>query len=121
MPAAVLVVHDEQNTRELAVSALREAFLEAVGFEDPIAALDVIEASSRVRVLVTRVMFGPGKLNGVALARSVRLKRPATRLRSCLLLASGIKRPRHERAETFRAMIARLNCPFTPRSARRRV
>jgi hypothetical protein len=31
MPAAVLVVHDEQNTRELAVGALREAFLEAVG------------------------------------------------------------------------------------------
>ena len=30
MPAAVLVVHDEQNTRELAVSALRAAFLEVV-------------------------------------------------------------------------------------------
>jgi hypothetical protein len=40
MPAAVLVVHDEQNTRELAVSALRTAFLEAVWFADPVAALD---------------------------------------------------------------------------------
>jgi DNA-binding NtrC family response regulator len=46
MPAPVLVVHDEQNTRELTVSALREASLEAVGFEDPIAALDAIDASS---------------------------------------------------------------------------
>jgi DNA-binding NtrC family response regulator len=80
MPAPVLVVHDERNTRELAVSALREAFLEAVGFADPMAALDAIEASSRVRVLVTRVTFGPGKLNGVALARMVRVKRPGTKV-----------------------------------------
>jgi hypothetical protein len=35
MPTAVIVVHDERNTRELAVSALREAFLEAVGIADP--------------------------------------------------------------------------------------
>ena len=77
MPAAVLVVHDERNTRELAMSALRAAFLEAGGFEDPIAALDAIEADPRVRVLVTRVgAFGPGKPNGVALARMVRVKRP---------------------------------------------
>ena len=80
MPAAVLVVHDEQNTRELAVSALRAAFLEAVGFEDPIAAPDAIEASSRVRVLVTGVMFGSGKLHGIALARMVRVKRPRTKV-----------------------------------------
>jgi DNA-binding NtrC family response regulator len=80
MPAVVFVVHDEQNTRELAVGALRAAFLEAVGFADPMAALDAIEASSRVRVLVTRVVFAPGKLNGVALARMVRLKRPGMKV-----------------------------------------
>ena len=80
MPAVVLVVHDEQNTRELAVSALRAAFFEAIGFADPMAALDAIEAEPRVRVLVTRVMFGPDKLNGVALARMVRLKRPGTKV-----------------------------------------
>jgi CheY-like chemotaxis protein len=80
MPAAVLVVHDERNTRELAVSALRAAFLEAVGFADPMAALDAIQASSHVRVLVTRVMFGPDKLNGIALARMVRVKRPSSSL-----------------------------------------
>jgi hypothetical protein len=81
MPAAVLVVHDEQNTRELAVGALRAAFLEAAGFADPMAALDAIEANSSVRVLVTRVMFGrPGKLNGIALARMVQLKRPGIKV-----------------------------------------
>jgi DNA-binding NtrC family response regulator len=80
VPAAVLVIHDEQSTRELAVSALHAAFLEAVGFAGPMAALDAIEASSRIRVLVTRVMFGPDKLNGVALARMVRVKRPGIKV-----------------------------------------
>src|SRR6476660_9886331 len=80
MPAPVLVVHDEQNTRELAVAALRDAFLEVVGFDDPLKALDAIEASSRVRVLVTRMAFGAGKLNGVALSRMVRMTRPGTKV-----------------------------------------
>ena len=80
MPAPVLVVHNEQETRDLAVTALRAAFLEAIGFDDPMAALDAMEADSRVRVLVTRVEFGPGKPHGVALARMVRVKRPGTKV-----------------------------------------
>jgi hypothetical protein len=48
MPAAVLVVHNARDTRDLSVTALRAAFLEAVGFEDPMAALDAMEANSRV-------------------------------------------------------------------------
>jgi len=80
MPAAVLVVHDDRDTRALAVATLRAAFLEPVGFDDPMVALDAIEASSRVRILVTRVAFGPSKLNGVALARKIRLKRPNTKV-----------------------------------------
>jgi CheY-like chemotaxis protein len=80
MPAAVLVVHDERSTRELAVSVLRAAFLDAVEFADPIAALEAIEANSHVRVLVTRVMFGPNKLDGIALARMVRFRRPGTKV-----------------------------------------
>jgi hypothetical protein len=39
------------------------------------AALDAIEASSHIRVLVTRVMFGRDKLNGIALARMILVKR----------------------------------------------
>ena len=80
MPAAVLVVHNERDTRDLAVTALRAAFLEAVGFENPMAALDAVEANSRVRVLVTRVDFGPGKPNDIALARMIRVKRPGTKV-----------------------------------------
>jgi hypothetical protein len=68
------------EARDLAVTALRAAFVEAIGFHDPIAALDAMEADSRVRVLVTRVEFAPGKPHGVALARMVRIKRPGTRV-----------------------------------------
>jgi DNA-binding NtrC family response regulator len=92
MPAPVLAVHDEQDICELAVSTLRAALLEVVGFEDPIAALDAIETDSRVHVLVTRVVFGPGKPNGVALARMIRLKRPGTRL--CSLRAQRMSHTR---------------------------
>jgi DNA-binding NtrC family response regulator len=80
MPAPVLVAHDDKATRDLAVAALGAAGIETVGFDDPIAALDAIEANSRVRVLVTRVDFGTGKLNGVALARMLRVKRPGAKI-----------------------------------------
>jgi DNA-binding NtrC family response regulator len=80
MPAAVIVVHNERKARELIMLSLRAAFLEAAEFEDPIRALDAMEASSRVRVLVTRVDFGPGRPNGIALARMVRVKRPGTKV-----------------------------------------
>ena len=58
MPAPVLVVHNEFDTRELALVSLRAAGREAIGFENPMTALDAIEADSRVRVLVTGVDFG---------------------------------------------------------------
>jgi DNA-binding NtrC family response regulator len=72
MPAPVIIVHNEPDIREQALSALITAGVEAAAFDDPLAALDAIEAASRVRVLVTRVNFGPGHLNGVALANMVK-------------------------------------------------
>jgi DNA-binding NtrC family response regulator len=75
MPVPVLVVHDEIDTLALAVGALRAAGLEALGFGDPMDGLKAIEADSQVRVLVTRMNFGRGKLNGLALARMLLVKR----------------------------------------------
>ena len=80
MPAPVLIVHEDLNTRELALSALRAAGHEAVAFADPIVALDAIEADSRVRVLVTSVTFPTSKPNGVSLGRIVRVKRPGVKI-----------------------------------------
>jgi DNA-binding NtrC family response regulator len=75
MPAPVVVVHDEDDMREQALGALRGAGHGVIGLSDPTAALNAIEATSRVRVVVTRVDFGAGKLNGVALARMLKVKR----------------------------------------------
>lgn len=44
MPAPVLVVHNEFDTPELALVSLRAAGREAIGFENPMTALDAIEA-----------------------------------------------------------------------------
>ena len=75
MPASVIVVHQETDAREQILAALQSAAHPAVGFSDPMAALDHIEEDTRIRVLVTRVDFGQGILNGVALARMARYKR----------------------------------------------
>lgn len=80
MPAPVLVVHQESDAREMLLAAVRAAGYEAAGFDDPLKALDAIEVDSRVRVLVTRMDFGPGTLNGVALARMLRVRKRAVRV-----------------------------------------
>jgi len=74
MPAPVVVVHQQLDTRRMLISTVRDAGYEVAGFADPIKALDAIETGSRARVLVTRLDFGPGKLNGIALARMIRHK-----------------------------------------------
>jgi DNA-binding NtrC family response regulator len=76
MPAPVLVVHQETEIFSQMLGALRAAGCEAAGFYSPTTALNAIESSSRARVLVTQVDFGAGTLNGDALARMLRLKRP---------------------------------------------
>jgi DNA-binding NtrC family response regulator len=108
MPATVLVVHDESDTLELAVAALTEANLGVVGFQDPMAALDAIEADrSRVRVLVTRADFGAGKLNGVALSRMLRLKLPGIKI---LFLALPGNREHTEGIGEFLSMPLAAGC-----------
>lgn len=44
-------------------------------FADPMAALECSEAPGRLDILITRVDFGRGQLNGIALGRMVRAKR----------------------------------------------
>ena len=98
MPAPVLVVHNEFDTRELALTALRAAGHEAASFENPMTALDAIEADSRVRVLVTGLDFGQGRLNGVALALMVKVKRPGLQ---AVFVASLEDHPHTERVGDF--------------------
>jgi hypothetical protein len=57
------------------LQAVRDAGYEAVGFDDPLVALRAIEADPQIRVLVTRLNFGAGRLNGGALARMLHYNR----------------------------------------------
>ena len=75
MPAPVVVVHDEVEACEAILRTLSEAGLDAVGFTNPMSVLDAVEPDSRLRVLVTRMSFGPDRLNGLALFRMLSLKR----------------------------------------------
>jgi DNA-binding NtrC family response regulator len=76
----VIVVHDDDAIRELATNALRNAGYEVTAFTSPMQVLDAMDAATRSGVVVTRVDFGAGTLNGVALARMVRLRQPATKV-----------------------------------------
>ena len=80
MPSPVIVVHDNEKTRQLATNALRAAGYEVTAFDSPMQVLDAMDSPTRIRVLVTRVDFGSGKLNGAALARMVRHKQPTAKV-----------------------------------------
>jgi len=80
MPAQVVVVHSEPAFRDDLVAALRIRGHEVAAFVDPIDAWDAFDTPQRIEVLVTEVDFLPGKSNGIALARMIRMRRPDTRV-----------------------------------------
>jgi DNA-binding NtrC family response regulator len=80
MPASVVLVHDDLDFVDQLTVALRLAGYDVISFVDPMAALNALDTSRWLEVLVTRVDFGLGKMNGVALARMARFKRPGIRV-----------------------------------------
>jgi DNA-binding NtrC family response regulator len=80
MPASIVIVHDDPDFVDQLTVALRLARYDAISFVDPMAALNALDASHWLEVLVTRVHFGLGKMNGVGLARMARSKRPGIRV-----------------------------------------
>jgi DNA-binding NtrC family response regulator len=79
MTARIFIVHDDSAFSKDVRSALEAAGHTVVVFDDPMVALDALEAR-RIELLITRADFGPGKLNGIALARMLRLKRSDVRV-----------------------------------------
>ena len=79
MTARTFIVHDDPTFSQDVRSALEAAGHTVAVFDDPMVALDALE-ERRIALLITRVNFGPGKLNGIALARMLRLKRPDVRV-----------------------------------------
>ena len=66
MPARIVVVHDGPCLERM-ISGLSQRGHDVRGYSDPLAALSALEDARRVEVLLTRLHFGPGKSNGVAL------------------------------------------------------
>lgn len=80
MGARIVVAHDELDSLQRMSAALRKAGYDVVEFTDPMNALSSIEGADPVAALVTRTEFGPGTLNGIALARLARGRQPDIKL-----------------------------------------
>jgi len=80
VPAQILVVHDDPTfCQALAVTLRTQGHTVAVCF-DPIPAWEALPSDHKVKVLVTRINFGAGKTNGLALARRAVSNRPCTQV-----------------------------------------
>ena len=76
MPARIVVVHD----RESAVTALQAAGYETKAFASSMTAIDALETTQRIELLITRVTFPEGTPHGVFLARMARVKKPGVQI-----------------------------------------
>ena len=76
MPARVVIVHDDPDTREPLAEALTLAGHELAKFHDALVALEALRQARTVEVLITRVRFGRGKPHGLALVIHARKRRP---------------------------------------------
>jgi DNA-binding NtrC family response regulator len=80
MPTRVVLVYDEPEFAGQLTADLRFAGYDVTAFVDPMAALEALDSSLYLEVLITRVNFGAGKVNGISLARMARSKRPGIRV-----------------------------------------
>ena len=80
MPARIVVVHDEAEFTDAVVGALLHAGWGAVGFLDPMAALEALGRAQDIEMLITRMRFGLGRPHGISLALMARHRRPKIKL-----------------------------------------
>jgi CheY-like chemotaxis protein len=80
MGARIVVAHSDLDSLQRISAALRQARYEVAEFADPMNALLALERPDPVAALVTKINFGDGILNGVALARLARSRRPDIKL-----------------------------------------
>jgi hypothetical protein len=81
MPARVVVVLDEADgLAARTVEALLADGVDALTLASSMVALDALEASQKIELLVTCPEFAAGPPNGIALARMARLKRPGVKV-----------------------------------------
>ena len=101
MPARIVVVHDDQKFRECVVTALQSAGYDIKALAGSMAAIEALEAATRIELLITRVMFPEGTPHGISLACLARMKKPGVRV---LFVARDENREHTEGIGEFLAM-----------------
>jgi hypothetical protein len=93
MPARVVVVLDEADgLAQRTVETLLAEGIDTLALPSSMVALDALEASQRIELLVTCPEFVAGPPNGIALARMARLKRSGSKSCSSARWSSRISR-----------------------------
>ena len=69
VPAQIVVVHDDPSFGAALMAGFRAIGKTVTVFQDPTTAWDALKTGNTAEVLVTRMTFGPGQTNGLALAR----------------------------------------------------
>ena len=80
MPNRVVLVHADKRFVTEALSALSGYGPQLTALGDPLKALRALEGAEKIELLIVGTEFGPGKPNGISLARMVRVKRPTTKV-----------------------------------------
>jgi DNA-binding NtrC family response regulator len=76
VPAQIVVVHDDPDFLDGAVTALRTAGYDVALFTDSMSATHALKDARLIEVLITRIRFPEGTPHGLALVRSALLKHP---------------------------------------------
>ena len=69
MPTQIVVVHDDPSFGAALMSGFRAMGKTVTVFQDPTTAWDALKSGDTAEALVTRMTFGPGQTNGLALGR----------------------------------------------------
>jgi DNA-binding NtrC family response regulator len=80
MPAEIVFVHSDDSFRITAVAALEGEGYTVASYPDALAAMEALDVSQRVELLITRLRFPEGKSNGVALAAMAKSRKPSMRV-----------------------------------------
>ena len=112
----ILIVDDREDVAQLARTILRDFGYTTLMAGNGREALEIIDASGQVDLLFTDLIM-PGGMNGVALAREARRRRPEIRV----LLATGYAEASIERTDVGGAEFDLLNKPYRRAELARRV
>jgi len=80
MPAQIVIAHDDAEFADKAASVLRAAGYKVVTLSGSMSALEALDQTRSVELLIACVVFREGTPNGVSLALMARRKQPGIKV-----------------------------------------